>query len=86
MADTKDTAIKIYSTVWCGYCHQAKAYFDSINLKYTEVDVETDPKEAEAMVKKTNQMGVPVIEIGDEAIIGYNRPKIDELLRKHKLI
>lgn len=79
-------AVKVYSTTWCGFCHQAKAYFDSINLKYEDIDVEHDQKAAEEMVKKSGQMGVPVIEIGDTVIVGYNRPKIDETLKAASLI
>lgn len=75
MADTP--TVKVYSTSWCGFCKQAMAYFDSIKVNYEEVDVEKDQKAAEAMVEKTGQMGVPVIEIGDTVIIGYDRPKID---------
>lgn len=79
-------SVKIYSTSWCGFCHEAKKYFDSINVSYTDVDVEADPKEAEEMVNKSHQMGVPVIEIGDSIIVGYDRPKIDTALKAASLI
>jgi len=72
--------VKVYSTTWCGFCHQVKSYFDSINVDYKDIDVEQDPKAAEEMVQKSHQMGVPVVEIGDEIIVGYNRPKIDKAL------
>ena len=74
-------SVKVYSTSWCGFCHQVKKYFDSIGVSYTDVDVEADPKEAEEMVAKSQQMGVPVIEIGDTVIVGYDRPKIDSALK-----
>lgn len=80
------SSVKVYSTSWCGFCHEAKKYFDSIGIKYTDVDVEVNPKEAEEMVAKSNQMGVPVIEIGDTVIVGYNRPKIDAALKTAELI
>lgn len=76
-----NSKVKIYSTSWCGFCKQAMKYFDSIGVKYNDVNVEADPSEAEAMVKKTGQMGVPVIEIGDATIIGFDRPKIDAALQ-----
>lgn len=79
-------AVTVYSTTWCGFCHQAKAYFDSIGVKYNDINVEEDPAAAEAMVKKTGQMGVPVIEIGNELIVGFNRPKVDEALKAAKLV
>lgn len=78
--------VKVYSTTWCGFCKQAKSYFDSIKVSYTDVDVEADPKEAEEMVNKSHQMGVPVIEIGEEVIVGYDRPKIDAALKAANLI
>lgn len=73
-------AVKVYSTTWCGFCKQAMAYFDSIGVKYEDINVEQDRKAAEEMVEKTGQMGVPVIEIGDTVIVGYDRPKIDGAL------
>ena len=74
-------AVTVYSTTWCGFCHQAKKYFDSIGVAYKDVDVEKDPKAAEEMVKKSNQMGVPVIEIGDTIIVGFDRPKVESALK-----
>ena len=84
MADAKQ--VKVYSTSWCGFCHQAKKYFDSIGVKYTDVDVEANRQAAEEMVNKSHQMGVPVIEIGDEIIVGYDRPKIDASLKQLGLL
>lgn len=78
--------VTVYSTSWCGFCHQAKKYFDSIGVKYNDINVEEDHKAAEEMVKKSGQMGVPVITIGDSTIVGYNRPKIDEALAKNDLV
>ena len=72
--------VTVYSTSWCSFCHQAKKYFDSIGVKYNDINVEEDQKAAEAMVKKTGQMGVPVIEIGDTTIVGFDRPKVDAAL------
>mgnify|MGYP001144088455 CR=1 FL=1 len=72
--------VTVYSTSWCGFCHQAKKYFDSIGVKYNDINVEEDQQAAEDMVKKTGQMGVPVIEIGEEVIVGFDKPKIDTAL------
>lgn len=79
MSDTKN--VTVYSTTWCGFCHQAKKYFDSIGVKYNDINVEEDQKAAEEMVKKSGQMGVPVIEIGKSIVVGFNKPKIDDLLK-----
>lgn len=74
------TAVVVYSTTWCGFCHQAKKYFDEIGLEYKDIDVEKDQAAAEEMVKKSGQMGVPVIEIGDTIIVGFDRPKVESAL------
>ena len=79
------TNITVYSTTWCGFCKQAMKYFDSIGVKYKDVNVEQDQSAAEEMVKKSGQMGVPVIEIGNDIIIGFDKPKIDIALSAHKL-
>ena len=82
-----DTAkVTVYSTTWCGYCHQAKKYFDSIDVSYNDINVEEDQEAAEAMVKKTGQMGVPIIEIGETTLVGFDKPKIDEALKKANLL
>ena len=80
MSDTAN--VTVYSTTWCGFCHQAKKYFDSIDVKYKDVNVEEDKKAAEEMVEKSGQMGVPVITIGDDVIVGFDRPKIDHALKE----
>lgn len=78
--------VTVYSTSWCGFCVQAKKYFDSINVKYSDVNVEEDQKAAEDMVQKSGQMGVPVIEIGEHIIVGFDKPKIDLALQAAKLV
>lgn len=80
MADSNK--VTVYSTTWCGFCHQAKKYFDSIGVKYKDVNVEEDQKAAQDMVQKSGQMGVPVIEIGKDIIIGFDKPKIDIALKE----
>ena len=78
--------ITVYSASWCAFCHQAKQYFDSIGVKYDDKDVESDPKIAQESIEKSGQMGIPVIDISGDIIIGFDRPKIDEVLKKHNLI
>ncbi|MCX6774519.1 MAG: glutaredoxin family protein [DPANN group archaeon] len=75
-----DKKVKIYSTPYCTYCKLAKNFFTKNNVAFTEVDVSEDEKELNSMVKKSGQMGVPVIEIDDKVIVGYNEAKIKKLL------
>jgi len=73
--------VKIYTTPTCPYCEMAKQYFKSKNIDYEEVDVTSDIEAAREMIEKTGQMGVPVIEIGDTIIIGFNRAAIERALK-----
>ena len=72
--------VKIYSTPTCFYCVKAKEFFAKNNIKYEEVNVSADAKGREEMVKKSHQLGVPVIEIGHEIIVGFDRVAIEEAL------
>ncbi len=58
----------------------AKDYFKANNIAYTEHDVAADMEQRKEMVKKSGQMGVPVIQIENDLIVGFNKPKIMELL------
>lgn len=78
--------VTIYSAVWCAYCHAAKDYLDKLGVKYTDLDVEKDPANATASVEKSNQMGIPVIDIDGDIIVGFDKPKIDAALKTHKLV
>ncbi len=72
--------VTVYSTPSCHFCHMAKDYFKEKNVTFTDFDVTTDMEKRKEMVAKSGQMGVPVIVIGDEIIVGFNRPAIDKLL------
>lgn len=72
--------VKIYSTPSCPHCKAAKNYFKSLGISFEDVDVSRDQKEAERMVQKTHQYGVPVIELGNQIVIGFDRNKIDRIL------
>ena len=72
--------IKIYTTPTCGYCHKAKKFFSDRGVNFTEYDVSRDRTAAQAMMRETGQMGVPVIVVDGEVIIGFNRPRLEQLL------
>lgn len=73
-------SITIYSTPTCTYCKMAKSYLSQKNVAYTDYDVSKDQAKAEEMVRKSGQMGVPVIDINGKIIVGFNKPEIDKLL------
>lgn len=84
--DNPPPPVTVYSAPWCVFCRMAKDYFTSKGVSFKEVDIDQDPAAAQALVDKTGQAGVPVIEIGDETILGFDRPRIDLALRHHKLV
>lgn len=72
--------VTVYSTPTCPYCKLVKKFLTENDVAFTDVDVSEDGKKAEEMIKKTGQMGVPVIEIGDELIVGYDEKKLKKAL------
>lgn len=72
--------VTIYSTPTCTYCTMAKDFFDENDIKYENVDVSVDENKRNEMIEKSGQMGVPVIDIEGEIIVGFNEPKIKETL------
>jgi glutaredoxin 3 len=75
-------AVTIYTTPSCGFCTKAKTYFRSHHIPFTEHDVARDQRRAEEMVRKSGQMGVPVIDIHGRIIVGFNQPEIERALRR----
>ncbi len=75
-----DHTVAIYTTPSCHFCHMAKDYFKENNIAYTEYDVAADAAKRKEMMDMTKQLGVPVIHIDDSLIIGFNKPKVAELL------
>lgn len=73
-------SVTIYTTPSCVYCKMAKEFFKENNIKYTELNVAEDDEAREEMVEKTGQLGVPVIMVGDQVIIGFDEDKISEVL------
>jgi glutaredoxin-like YruB-family protein len=72
----------VYSTPTCPYCKLAKEFLEEKGIKYSEINVAADPSAANDMVKKSGQMGVPVIEIDGAIIVGWNKEALEKELRK----
>ncbi len=75
-----DTVVEIYSTPTCHFCHMAKDWFTANNVKFVDHDVAADLERRKEVLEMTGQMGVPVIKIGNDVVIGFNQPKLEELL------
>ncbi len=74
------STVTIYSTPTCHFCHMAKDFFTEHNVEFTDYNVGEDPAKRTEMIQKSGQMGVPVIQIDNNLIVGFNKPKIVELL------
>ncbi len=74
--------VTVYSTPTCPYCVLAKEYLSSKGVRYVDHDVSRDRPKAIEMIRKSEQTGVPVIDIGGEIIIGFDKQRIDEALAR----
>jgi glutaredoxin 3 len=73
--------VTIYSTPSCTYCNLAKDFFKKNGVTYTEHNVATDLARRKEMIEKTGQMGVPVIELDGEIVIGFDESRLRESLK-----
>ena len=72
--------ITVYSTPTCHFCHMAKEFFVEQGIAYEEFNVGNNAEKRAEMIDMTGQMGVPVIRIDDDVVVGFNKPKVVELL------
>ena len=80
MEEQTTPQVIIYSTPTCHFCHAAKDFMDANEVTYEDHDVAADADKRAEMVEKTGQMGVPVIMVGDEIMVGFDEGKLKELL------
>lgn len=72
--------IKVYSTQTCPYCVTLKNFLKEKGFEFEDIDVSFDPEKQKEMIEKSGQMGVPVVDIDGQIIIGFDREKIMKLL------
>ena len=72
--------VTVYGTLTCPYCVRAKQFLTENNIPFTNYDVSVDQAKAEEMVQKSGQMGVPVLDIDGEIIVGFDRERIKQAL------
>ncbi|HEY4502719.1 MAG TPA: glutaredoxin family protein [Candidatus Paceibacterota bacterium] len=72
--------VVIYSTPTCHFCHMAKEFFGEKKIAFTDYNVAENAEKRQEMMQKTGQMGVPVIIVGDDIMVGFDRAKLSELL------
>ena len=72
--------VLVFTTPTCPWCTRAKSYLRTRGVPFREIDVSRDPSAARDLVRRTGQMGVPVVEIDGRPIVGFDQAKIDTLL------
>lgn len=70
----------VYSTPTCPYCDQAKQYLKQKEIEFQDYNVAANKEKAKEMMEKSDQRGVPVLDVNGEIIIGFNKPEIDKAL------
>lgn len=73
-------SVIVYSTPTCPFCIRAKQFLKDNNVQFEDIDVSEKQDKAQEMIKKSGQMGVPVLEIGEKIIVGFDKDKIKEAL------
>lgn len=72
--------VRVFSTQTCPYCVVLKEFLKERSIDFEDIDVAEDKEALKEMVEKSGQMGVPVLEINDEIVVGFNKERIKELL------
>jgi glutaredoxin-like YruB-family protein len=78
MAEQKQ--VTIYSTPTCHFCHAAKDFFTENKIEFVDYNVASDLTKRQEMIQKSGQMGVPVIDVGGELVVGFDEDRLRELL------
>lgn len=78
--------VTIYSATWCSFCHATMQYMDKLGVKYEVRDVEEKRENAEEAVQKSGQMGIPVVDVEGDVIVGFDRPKLDAAFKAHNVL
>jgi len=79
-APTAQKTVTIYSTPTCHFCEMSKEFFKANNVAFTEYNVASDLHRRQEMIEKSGQMGVPVIYVGDDMVVGFDQEKLSALL------
>ena len=87
MTKTETPQITIYSTSWCAFCHTEMQWLDKLGIPYTSKDIEADKAAYNELLVKNGGTfsGVPVTDVAGDIILGFDRPKIQEAMKKHDI-
>lgn len=73
--------VRVFSSPSCPYCFTLKEFLKENNIQFEEVDVSVDQQGLTEMINKSGQMGIPVVEINDQIVVGFDKGKISRLLK-----
>ena len=73
--------VRIFSTPTCAYCKTLREYMKSHHIDFEDIDVSLNEALLNEMIEKSKQGSVPVVDIDGEFIIGFDKKKINELLK-----
>jgi len=79
-ASTDSPKVTIYSTPTCPYCHMAKEFLSEHKVPFTDYNVAESEEKRNEMLKKSGQMGVPVIDVNGEVMVGFDQGRLAELV------
>ncbi len=78
--------VTVYSTPTCAFCHALKEYLHHKGVAFTEKDITEDVEAQKWVLNHTGQLAVPVSDIDNNVVIGFDRPRIEAILREKKLL
>lgn len=83
-----DSKVILYSTTWCAFCKTEEQYLQRLGVEYTKKDIEEDKEAYQELMQKNGGViqGVPVTDIAGDLVLGFDRVKIDRLLKEKKLV
>lgn len=76
----KQPSVTVYITPACSWCNTLKSHLRKHKIRFSEIDISTDQRLAEELVRKSGQQGVPQTEINGEIIVGFDKTRINKLL------
>ena len=85
---TDDNKVIVYSTSWCAFCHTEMDWLKRLGVNFTAKDIEAEPEARDELLQKNggNFQGVPVTDIAGEMILGFDRPRLEDALRRNGLL
>lgn len=84
----QDAKVTVYSTSWCAFCHTEMEWLKKLGVEFVAKDIEAEPAARDELLSKNggNFQGVPVTDIAGELILGFDRPKLEDALRRNGLV